>query len=250
MAFDTSSLNVKNLPWRWRRVGEWMLDTGKDMSSLDSNYRTVLQIAGGTDYGTDRPPITNASLVSAAAGAVIFDVSSYDADLPLTFDVGRSAVNYPNGNAAPTTAGANITLSSGRYTDTAAAGGEQIRYVFAGTDNDAVEGPITEVFTVTLAPTAIADLAAVDADATEAGTIVNITFTEATGSVSTTLYWDATGGSVQDVIDTGTEVTGATTGMQVDALGAGNFDFVLVSTNPGGSTPVAAVVTANVQISV
>lgn len=250
MSFDTSSLNEKNLPWRWRRVGEWMLDTGKDMSVLDSNYREALQVAGGSDYGTSRPAITNVSVDSASAGSVVFNISTHDDDVPVTFDMDKSAnAAYNTGGAAPTDATTDITVTSGQWTDSSGpAAGQHAKYVFAATDSDSVEGPLTTAIEVVIAPAAISDLAAVDADTTGAGTVVDITFTESPGSVSTTLYWMATGGSVQDVIDNGTAVAGATTGMTVDALAAGDFDFVLVSTNPGGSTPVASVVTATVSI--
>lgn len=55
MSFTVNDLNENNLPWRWRRIGEWVLDNDVDISGLNSFYQEILRKAGGSDYGTSRP---------------------------------------------------------------------------------------------------------------------------------------------------------------------------------------------------
>lgn len=240
--FDVSQLNENNLPWRWRRIGEWMLDEGKDFSSLDENYAEVLRVAGGSDYGTSRPAITNVSVASASAGSVAFNISTYDDDTPVTWDMSKSVNTYPNGAATPSTAETDITVSGGQWTDSSGpAAGEHAKYVFAATDSDGVEGPLAAV-EVVIAPAAVTVAGVDGTDGT-----ASVSWTPATGAASETLYWmEVTGGeTAQDVVDSGTAISSPDDTGEVVSTGVGDFGFVVVSTNPGGSS-LSAVETVTV----
>lgn len=234
MPFTVDDLNENNLPWRWRRIGEWVLDNDVDISGLNAFYQEILRKAGGSDYGTSRPPITNVSVASADASSVVFNLSSYDDDLPISFDVSKDVATYPNTNAVPSSAGTDISLTNGQWEDTSGPGaGEHGLYTFAATDDDGVEGPIASVEVV------IAPAAATFTPGDDGEEGVDIAMTPASGAASETLYWlaytpPASAPTAQEIIDGG-ESMAAADGITVPT-GSGDFAMVIVSTNPGGSS--------------
>ena len=42
MAFDVNTLDEKNTPWRWRRVGAWLVENEVDITHLHPFWQSVL----------------------------------------------------------------------------------------------------------------------------------------------------------------------------------------------------------------
>lgn len=233
MSFDFTQINEKNCPARWTRVATHIKENDPDqLNQLEENYKDTLDFVYESDFSSSIAAYTNVSVASKSTSEIVFNISSYDNDTPITFDMSKATIAaYPNANSAPTGASTDITLSSGQWTDSAGFNaGDHIKYAFAATDADGVEGPVENI-EVILAPAA-PTLTGVDGTDSTA----NVTFTPADGASSSTLYWMAvTGGeTAQDIIDGGTAISGYVSGASI-ATGIGDFGFVMVVSNPGGS---------------
>jgi len=231
MSFDMSTLNSKNAPMRWRAAADRLSGRPDELALLGEEYKELMQYvkvknfnAGGTAL-----PVASVSFVSKTATSATFDVSPAG----LQWD-GDFASKVWDGITAPGTPAAETKLTVTRtgkttFALTATAGKHFVFSFDAGDSTSPEDSTAVTVGDIIYAPAAAA-IEAVDGTNSKA----SVTFTGSEGTGSNVLYWKAAGTTVADV-KTGTAIPGYVSGVVIDT-GVGSVKFVLVSTNPGGSS--------------
>lgn len=241
MAFDYTQLNAENCPNRWKVIAKYLKEQGPDqLAILDDSYKAMIEHIYASDFSESNVPVIQVTLDSSNVDGATFNVidlsgqvTSYDGDYSIkVYDGVAPAAPTPSTEFVVTDGSGTITYEGG---DKPVAG-KHLVFAFDGTDEQGESASAT--VELVYAPSEIDDVAASDnTDGT-----ATVTFTEATGAASHTLYWMAvTGGeTAQDVVDGaiagGTVVTDPDPSGEDFASGAGDFGFVVVATNPGGST--------------
>jgi hypothetical protein len=237
--FDYTQLTAQNCPNRWKVIADWLIENQPDnLAALNDNYKATMQFVYDSDFSGVNPPVIyvtfNSGDSTVGSGSFVFDVEdrsgqvdSWDADYAIKVYDGTAPTPVEPTTAATVTAG-QITVDISSETPYA---GKHVVFSFDATDEQGESASVT--YSYIYAPSAIADVAAVDGtDGT-----ASVSFTEATGAASHTLYWMAVvGGEVaQDIVDGGTAVSNPTAVGETVATGDGDFGFVVVATNPSGS---------------
>ena len=232
MSFDSSTLNSQNAPMRWRIAAARLAGRPDELAALGEEYKELMQYVyeKNFDAGGTAVPVAHVSFISRTANGVTFDLAptgsgdSWDADYSLKAYDGTAPV-------APT-ASTTLSVSKGKGTVSFATGDKPVagkHVVFAFDVTDSSGESTKKTVEVVFAPPAAVITTVDGTDST-----ANVTFTAATGAASNVLYWKKGGTTATDV-KTGTAIADYVSGVSI-ATGVGAVKFVLVSTNPDGST--------------
>ena len=209
MAFDYTRITEENCPARWRRIAKYLKE--EDLSQfnlLNSDYQDTLSYIYESDFDDTKTAIMRASLYAQTATSATFNISSYDVDTPVTFDMSKNDVVYGSPVSYPSSAASDIVLTNGRWADTGLTPGHHIKYAFAATDADGGEGSVVTVQVILQPAVPTGGAAATGAGA--AGTI-GLSWADMPGTVTYTyMYKAGTGLSAATISTTGTAASVST----------------------------------------
>lgn len=240
MSYDNTVFTSSNCPKRWREIAKYLVETDTDqLAILDSEVKGTFEYIYSKDFDEDSVPYLIVTFASKDANGITLsiidrsgDVTSYDGDYEIK--------EYDGTAPTAPTASTALTVTSEEGTISYEAGDKPVdgKHVIVAVDATDAAGE-SQTFTVEAiyAPSAIADVAG--AAGSEQ---VTVTFTDAVGAASQTLYYMlcplgtetaaaivAGGTAVADPDGTGGEVI-------ADLTPSSQYGFVVAATNPGGTT--------------